>query len=252
MADLNGRIAIVTGGGQGVGKGIALALSKAGATVVVFGRTRAKLDSVVAEIKSHGGRGHAIEGDVCKLSDLKRLIDQTITTFNGLDILVNNAQISHPGPLLEIEDRCLLEGFESGPLATFRLMRLAHPYISKRPGVIINLGSGSALLPNMANWGAYACVKESIRVLTRAAACEWGPQGIRVLSILPNVKTDGYEQWRIDNTEADRRFLSETPLRRMGEPEQDVGRAVAFLCSDEASFITGTSVALDGGQSYQR
>ncbi len=252
MTDLQGRIAIVTGGGQGVGRGISLALAKAGATVVIFGRTRAKLDATVAEMEEYGGRGHTIVGDVCKPSDLHRLVEETVATFGGLDILVNNAQLSYTGPLLEIEERCLIEGFESGPLATFRLMRLAHPHIAKRPGVIINLGSGSALRANMENFGTYAAVKEAIRVLTRAAACEWGPQGIRVLSIIPAVKSDGYEEWRTSNREADQRWLSSVPLRKMGDPEQDVGHAVAFLCSDAAGFITGSSIALDGGASYQR
>src|SRR5690349_15871315 len=129
MARLAGKVALVTGGGQGVGRGIALALAAEGAAVAVAGRTKSKLDAVVAEIAKRGSKAVAVECDVKNADSLARCVEQSVKQLGGLHILVNNAQEVALGPLHQVTDDALNAGWESGPLATFRLMKLCHPHL---------------------------------------------------------------------------------------------------------------------------
>lgn len=140
---LDGKRAIVTGGGQGVGRGIALALAAEGAAVALVGRTEAKLRAVAAEIAKPGGTALPVVADVTRPADIQRCVAHTVSELGGIDILVNNAQIPALGSILEVTDETFSACWESGPLAAFRLMKACHPYL--RPGgVIINLGSSAA------------------------------------------------------------------------------------------------------------
>ena len=141
---LDGKRAVVTGGGQGIGRGIALALAAEGAAVALVGRTEAKLLAVVAEIAKPGGRALPIVADVTRTADIRRCVERTVSELGGIDILVNNAQITALGSILEVTDEAFGACWESGPLAAFRLMKACHPHL--RPGaVIINLGSSTAV-----------------------------------------------------------------------------------------------------------
>ena len=141
MGSLDGKVAIVTGAGQGVGEGIALALAKEGAAIVAAGRTEAKLNDISAKIEAAGAQALAVAGDVMNPADIARIVDRTLGHFGGIDILVNNAQIIHNRPLDEIDDRMFAEVFDSGPLATFRFMKAVRPHTTARGGGnIINPG----------------------------------------------------------------------------------------------------------------
>ena len=248
---LNGRKAIVTGGGQGVGRGIALALAAEGAAVALAGRTESKLLAVAAEIEKAGGTALPIVADVTRPADIQACVENTVRGLGGIDILVNNAQTPALGSILDVTDEVLGACWESGPLAAFRLMKACHPHL--RPGsVIINLGSSTAVNPLPAGRGVYAAVKAATQTLSRTAATEWGPDGIRVITVLPAATSPSAEAWQQANPAEYERSMSSIPLRRLGDPEREIGPAVAFLCGPAASYITGTTIALDGGQAYLR
>jgi NAD(P)-dependent dehydrogenase (short-subunit alcohol dehydrogenase family) len=249
MTDLADKVALVTGAGQGVGQGIALALAAAGARVAVTGRTMAKLEKTCAMIAERGGEALPIEGNVKDPASLAQMIERTVTRFGGLDILINNAQEVPNGKLLDVTDEAFLAGFESGPLASFRLMKLAHPYLVARGGgVVINLASSAGIRWDMTGYGAYGAVKQATRVLTRAAAAEWGRAGIRVLTIAPHAESPGLKWWIANNPEEAKAFFRTIPLGRIGKLEEDIGRAVAALCGSDLSYLTGATIPLDGGQ----
>ena len=249
MGELQGKTALVTGAGQGVGQGIALALAAEGVQVVVTGRTASKLDKTVAMIAGRGGRALALGCNVKQPADLEKSVNETVSHFGGLNILVNNAQEVPMGALLDVTDEAFIAGFESGPLATLRLMKLAYPHL-KGDGCIINLASTAAKRWDMSGYGAYAAVKESIRSLTRAAACEWGPDGIRTNVILPHARSPGLAWWMDNNPEEAEAFQASIPQRRVGECEDDIGRFVVQLCSEGSRYVNGQSIAVDGGQAY--
>ena len=169
---LAGRVALVTGAGQGVGQGIAYALAAEGASVAAAGRTVRKLERTCDEIPRRGGEAIAIRCDVKKLESLERCVARVVEVYGALDILINNAQEVPLGALDRVSDEDFMAGWESGPLATFRLMKLCRPHM-KRGASIVNLASTAAMRWDMSGYGAYAAVKEAIRALTRAAACEW-------------------------------------------------------------------------------
>jgi meso-butanediol dehydrogenase/(S,S)-butanediol dehydrogenase/diacetyl reductase len=249
MSKLSGKVAIVTGAGQGVGQGIALALATEGAKVAVAGRTLEKLLATCKEIENRGGEALPIVCEVKSLASLENCVAETVATLGGVNILVNNAQEVPIGTLHEVSDEAFEAGWQSGPLAVMRLMKLCYPHL-KGNGCIINLASSAAKRWDMSGYGAYAAVKDAIRSLTRAAACEWGPDNIRTNVILPHAKSPGLEWWIDNNPTEAAEFLAGIPMRRVGECEQDIGRFVAMLCSDDARYANGQSIALDGGQAY--
>lgn len=249
MPDLSNKVALVTGAGQGVGLGIALALSAAGARVVLAGRTQEKVEKAVAQLRARGGEGLAVACNVRDCRDLAAAVDCAVQDFGGLDIVVNNAQEVPLGRLDDVSDEAFLAGFESGPLATFRLMKLARPQLAARGGgTIINLASSAGLRWDMSGYGAYGAVKQAIRALTRAAAAEWGREGIRVLAIAPHAESPGLKWWVENNPEEAEAFFRTIPLGRIGQLEEDIGRAVVALCGTDLGYLTGATIPLDGGQ----
>jgi meso-butanediol dehydrogenase/(S,S)-butanediol dehydrogenase/diacetyl reductase len=249
MGQLDGKIAVVTGAGQGVGQGIAFALSAEGATLAITGRTFSKLENTVKAIEERGGRAIAIACNVKSEESLVSMVNEVVEKLGTIDILVNNAQEVPLGPLNGVTEEAFTAGWESGPLATFRLMKLCYPHL-KGGGNIINLGSSAAKRWDMANYGCYAAVKEAIRSLTRAAACEWAGDGIRTNVILPHATSPALGGWIDANPEESEAFFSTIPMRRVGDCEEDIGRFVAMLCTDSSAYVNGQSIALDGGQAH--
>ena len=250
MGVLDNKTALVTGAGQGVGQGIAFALAGEGAKVMVTGRTEAKLHATCEEIVSRGGAAMPMACDVLDGEQIAACTAAAANAFdgNGIDILVNNAQIVTLGTLLEVGEDGYRHCMDSGPLATFRLMNSCFAQLKKNKGSIVNLASSSALRWDMQGYGVYAAAKEAIRSLTRAAAHEWAQHGIRANCILPLALSPGMEWWQKNNPEESTAFLKTVPLKRIGDCEKDIGRAVVFLCSPDASYITAHSLMLDGGQ----
>jgi len=251
MTTLTGKVAIVTGGGQGVGRGIALALAGEGAHVVVCGRTAETLAGTGEELRRRGAQSLEVVCDVSQASDLANLVDRTVERFGTIDILVNNAALVPHGSLLDI-DEALVEGaWQAGPLAALRLMRLCHPYL-RGGGSIVNVSSGIAVAAQTPNRGIYAATKAALGAMSRAAANEWGPDGIRVNVIMPFALTDSVARFFTNEPEHANSILAEVPLGRVGDPETDIGRAVAFLVGPNAHYITGVTLPVDGGTSYVR
>lgn len=240
---------MVTGGGQGVGRGIALALARAGANVAVSGRTLEKLQAVVAELEAEGVKAAAFSCDVKDGAALEQLAKDTADQLGGIDILVNNAQEVPLGPLMKVSDDAFVAGFESGPLAVMRLMKACYPWLKKSgEGVIFNLATSAAVRWDMTGYGAYAAVKQAVRSLTRAAAAEWGVDGIRVLTIAPHADSPGLKDWIEARPAEAEAFFKTIPLRRIGSCENDIGAAVAALATPAFSYLTGATIPLDGGQ----
>lgn len=246
MKHLEGKVALVTGGGQGIGRGIALALASEGASVSVVGRTRAKLEETMSEIERRGGRAIAITCDVKEPDAAEAAVAETVASLGGLDILVNNAQEFSFGTIVDIPLKTVDDGWRSGPLATLNFMRAAHPHL-RDGGVVVNVSSSATSDGDIAGVGAYAATKAAIESLSRAAAVEWAGDGIRVNTIIPFARTPAVEASLEHYPGLEERLLGSVPLRRLGDPEADIGPAVAYLVGPGASYITGTTLSVDGG-----
>ena len=251
MGILEGKVALVTGGGQGVGRGIALALASEGASIAITGRTKSTLDSTVKEIQARGVPASALPGDVKDDADIEAGVAATVRDLGTVDILVNNAQQVPLGLLLDMTRDDLDDAWRSGPLAAFSYMKACHPHLIGG-GVVINLATSASLRPDTNGYGVYGSVKEAMRTLTRAAACEWGPEGIRVVNLVPLAASSGYQGWEAERPEEAAAFARTVPLQRVGDCETDIGRVAVFLCGPDASYITGTTIMADGGQAFLR
>jgi NAD(P)-dependent dehydrogenase (short-subunit alcohol dehydrogenase family) len=249
--DFSNKTALITGSGQGVGEGIARALASYGANVCLVGRTFSKVEAVANDINQKGGSALAVECDVKNIESINNSIKISLAKFSSLNILVNNAQEVPLGNILDVTDESFIDGWNSGPLATFRFMKASYPHL-KGDGKIINLASSSALRSDSGSYGAYAAVKESIRSLSRAAAVEWGPDNILVNCIMPLAKSTGMDWWMSEYPDEANEFLKTIPLGRVGDCKDDIGEAVCHILSDGMNYITGSTIMLDGGQAFLR
>lgn len=249
---LEGQVAIVTGGGQGVGRGVALAVAAEGARVMVLGRTLSKCEAVVAEIVDRGGDAVAEACDVEHRDQIEGSVARAVERYGRIDLLVNNAQTKVYRSLRRMTDADMETMWGSGPLASFRFMQACFPHLRDARGCVVNMGSGSSILPHGA-MGGYAMTKEAVRVLARVAAVEWGRFGIRVNSICPLAQTPGLDEFADATGDAVANDVTPSiPLGRWGDPEADIGRAVVYLASADGSYVTGTTLMVDGGFNYLR
>ncbi|QGP80497.1 SDR family NAD(P)-dependent oxidoreductase [Sphingobium sp. CAP-1] len=249
MSALNGKVALITGAGQGIGQGIALAMAREGVDLLLAGRTVEKVEETARLAKERGVRAIPVGCNVKAADDLARAVDTAARTLGGIDILVNNAQEVPLGLIDDVTDEAFTAGFESGPLASFRLMKLVHPLMAKRGGgTIFNFASSAGIRWDMAGYGCYGAIKQATRALTRAAASEWGRDNIRVLTIAPHAESPGLKWWIENNPEEAEAFFRTIPLGRVGRLEDDIGRAIVALCGSDLGYLTGTTIPLDGGQ----
>jgi 2-hydroxycyclohexanecarboxyl-CoA dehydrogenase len=247
-ARLAGHVALVTGAGQGIGRGIALALARDGAQVMLAGRTLEKVQAVAAEIGAFGGHAAAVRCDVGIRVEVDSAVCATVGAYGGLDSVINNAQSTSQQPLVDITDDDVELSWRSGALATLYGMQAAFPHLRSRGGgCIVNFGSGTAIRGD-ASFGAYAMAKEAIRGLSRVASREWGQFGIRVNVVVPTALSPSAAQFRDADPERFALIINEIPLGRMGDPERDIGRAVAALVSDDFAYLTGATLMLGGGR----
>ena len=246
---LTGKVALITGAGQGIGQGIALSLAKRGCRVVAVGRTLSKCETTLNLLhEQYGVDGLAVSCDIGQLDALESVVEQTISRFGRLDILINNAVTTSIGPLLGQSMEQVKTTFTVGPMATLRLMQLCHPHLAVNGGSIINMASSAAKRWDMSNYGVYAAEKEAIRALTRAAASEWGRDNIRANCILPHASSPALEKWAKHRPEEAAAFVKTIPLQRVGDCHSDIGEFVAQLCLPASSYVSGQSIAVDGGQ----
>jgi NAD(P)-dependent dehydrogenase (short-subunit alcohol dehydrogenase family) len=227
---MNGQVAIITGGGGNIGRGVCRAMAKAGAAVVAL-----DLHPGGAEAAARAIACDVTDPDACRSA-----VDEVVGEFGGVDTLVNAAQQFRAGiPLVKLTDDDLRVSFESGQIATLRMMQLCYPHLKARGGgAIINFASGVGT-QGMVGAGAYAAAKEAIRGLTKVAALEWGRENIRVNVICPVASGDPDAPW-IPGA------LAINPMGRIGDPEADIGAAVVYLAGP-GSYVTGRTLHVDGG-----
>lgn len=240
------RVAVVTGGGQGIGRGIAIGLAEAGADVVVGARTRADLDEVVTRIEETGRRGVAVVADVLVDDDRRRLVDTALATFGRLDILVNNAGGSGPRPAMQTSEAFFEMAMRFNVTSPFLMSQLAAQAMvdTAGGGAIVNISSRSADLV-MSSFAAYGAGKAALNQLTRNLAAELAPL-VRVNAIgVGGVATKGLEVVLTDES-LRRRFERNTPMRRPGRPD-DIACAALYLASPASSWVTGKVLQVDGG-----
>lgn len=249
MSALKGKIALITGAGQGIGQGVALAMASEGIDLLLAGRTVEKVEETARLAQARGVRAIPLGCNVKAADDLASAVETAARELGGVDILVNNAQEVPLGLIDEVSDEAFTAGFESGPLASFRLMKLVHPLMAKRGGgTIFNFASSAGIRWDMASYGCYGAIKQATRALTRAAASEWGKDNIRVLTIAPHAESPGLKWWIENNPEEAEAFFRTIPLGRVGRLEEDIGRAIVALCGSDLGYLTGATIPLDGGQ----
>lgn len=245
MGILDGKVAIVTGGGQNLGRAEAIALAKEGAKVTICGRRQHTLDKVVEEIAGFGGEALAVVCDVGKRDQVDKVVEATVQKFGGVNILVNNAQTTFQATALEDWTEEMHRAvWESGYLGSVHFMMACLPYLKENHGRIINTISGVGY-GNVWGFVGYGATKEAIRALTRTAAREWGKYGIRVHALAPVARTSEFDGKL--SREQEEQILSTIPLHEWGRPEEDIGRVVVFLSGPDSAYMTGSPIVVDGG-----
>jgi len=244
--DLTGKVAIVTGGGRGIGRAIVLGLAQSGASVVVTSRTPKEIEGVAEEVRKTGGKALAIVTDLTVNEQLENLVNATVKEFGRVDILVNNAARSFLRSLMDLREDGWDKVFNTNVKAVWLLSRLvARRMMEQKGGRIINITTVGAekAEPGMA---AYGCSKAALKMLTRCMAREWAQHGILVNAVGPTLTRTEFSKPIWSNPEVAKHVAAAIPLGRLAEPEEMVG-SVLFLASDAAQFITGHSIYVDGG-----
>lgn len=242
---LTGKVAVVTGAGRGIGRAIALKLSKLGASVIINYRSSIKeAQELIDEIKAGGGNAEAVQGDVSSLEDAEKVIKFAVEKFGRLDILVNNAGITKDTLLLRMKEEDFDKVLEVNLKGVFNCTKHASAIMLKqKSGRIINISSVIGLIGN-AGQANYAAAKAGIIGFTKSIAKELGGRGITVNAIAPGfISTDMTE---VLSDKVKEKLLESVPLRKLGSPE-DVANLAGFLASDNASYITGQVINVDGG-----
>jgi gluconate 5-dehydrogenase len=242
--DLGGQTALITGGGTGLGLGMARCLATAGAKVVLVGRRQEELDRACREI---GRQAFALTGDVTQLETAPALVDQAETLAGPLTILINNAGIHLKKLAAETSDAEFARVLQTHVVGAFALTREAgRRMIARRTGSVLFTASMASLM-GIPQVTAYAAAKSAYLGLVRTLAVEWGPHGVRVNAIAPGWISSGMlEQAMAGDPARKAKVLDRTPLGRFGEPE-DIGWAAVYLCSPAAKFVTGVVLPVDGG-----
>jgi NAD(P)-dependent dehydrogenase (short-subunit alcohol dehydrogenase family) len=245
---LEGKTAVVTGGGQGVGRGIALAFARAGASVAIIDVNRDAAVQVCAEVEEIGSRAVFVRCDVRERTQVNAAVDEVVRVFGGVDILVNNAQQAPAAPvaLMDHDDDLVDLCFNSGYRGTLYFMQAAYPHLKESQGKVINLGSAAGL-DGMIGYAAYGATKEAIRALSKTAAREWGRDGINVNILCPLARSPGIEDFLREAPEMEKRLTAGHPIARIGDCETDIGPVAVFLASEDARYLTGMTVPADGG-----
>lgn len=245
--NLRGKVAIVTGASQGIGRAIAQVLAQQGASVVVSSRKQAAIDAVAEELTKEGGEAVGIAAHMGEPDQIENLVQQTQQHFGGVDIVVNNAATNPVfGPVVDTDDAVFAKIMQvnvNGPLA---LAKFAYPLMKERGGgSVINISSVEGLTPG-AGLGLYSVSKSALIALTKVLAREWGRDRVRANVICPGLVNTKFSQALISNESILKQVLARQALPQIAEPEDIAGLAL-FLASDAASFCTGGVYVADGG-----
>lgn len=245
--DLTGRVALVTGGGRGIGKAIARRLAAAGANVAIASRKLANLEATAREFASLPGRVVPIACHVGRMDEIERLVAATESQLGPADILVNNSATSIGAvPALEVTDEMFTKMLEINVQAALRLVRLTVPRMIERcRGSVINISSVAGLQPHAGSM-LYSMTKAALIMLTRSWAREFGPHGIRVNAVAPGLVQTDLSEYLWSDPERREKLVGRQALPRLGQPEEIAGLAL-YLASDDASFVTGQVFVADGG-----
>jgi len=245
---LSGKVAIVTGGGRGIGKAIAKHLAGAGASVVIASRKMQNLEATAQELTDLPGKVVPIECHVGRLDQLQNLVGETQTRLGPIDILVNNSATNiGQGSSLELTDEMLDKMVEINVKAAYRLVRLIVPSMIERRsgGAIINIASIAGLEPQPESL-LYSFTKAGLIMMTRSWAREFGKHGIRVNAIAPGLIQTDFSEYFWKNDERRRQIEARQPIAHVGQPDE-TGHIALYLASDEASYVTGQVFVVDGG-----
>ncbi|MBI3651810.1 MAG: SDR family oxidoreductase [Acidobacteria bacterium] len=247
-ADLTGKVAIVTGGGRGIGKAIAYRLAEAGAKVVIASRKMENLAATAQEFAALAGTIVPMECHIGRADSIATLVKETEKQVGAVDILVNNSATNiGQGPSLEVTDEMFTKMFEINVLSALRLIRLVVPKMIERHqgGSIINIVSIAGLRPQPGGL-LYSATKAALMMMTRTCALEYGKHNIRVNSIAPGLIQTDFSEYFWKNEEYVKHLEATQPLPRVGLPDE-IGGIALYLASDESSFVTGQNFVVDGG-----
>lgn len=245
---LNGKVAIVTGAGRGIGAGIARLFAAEGARVAVLSLTAANVDAVVGQIVAAGGTATGVTCDVSSIADIDRAVEQVVSAFGTIDILVNNANDAGSvlSSVLDLTEDQLERQLRCGPKAMLRFMQKCYPFMEGRDGRIINLASCAAVRGGI-GYAPYAMAKEAVRGLTRVAAREWGAKGITVNCLMPMAITDLAQA--VMGSGSIPTNAPMPPVPRFGDVDEDIAPIALFMASPDSRYMTGYSINADGGSS---
>jgi NAD(P)-dependent dehydrogenase (short-subunit alcohol dehydrogenase family) len=244
--DLSGKVAIVTGGGRGIGRAIAIGLADAGASVAIAGRTAEQLEEAAGQIRATGAQVLAVPTDLTDTNQIEQLAAKTVETFGRVDILVNNAARSFLRSLLDLREDGWDKVFAVNVKAAWLMSRVVvRKMIEQKSGRIINITTVGAEKAEL-GMAAYDCSKAALKMLTRCMAREWAPFGIHVNAVGPGLTRTAFSQPIWSNPDLVEHVTSLLPMGRIAEPEEIVP-AVLFLASDAASYMTGHTIYVDGG-----
>jgi len=249
MTSLKDKVALVTGGGTGIGAATALRLAEEGAKVAVCGRRIEPLESIASQIENKGGQALAIVCDIADESQVDMTISAVASQFGGLDILVNNATLLEAGLIDGHTTESWHKNFSVTVDGTLFMMRAAYPHLAKSKGSVVNVSSivGSQGTPYMTG---YAAAKGAVNSMTRNAAIEWARAGVRCNAVVPGAIMTDPTKAILPDEQAQAYMESLIPMRRIGDPEE-VANAIVFLASPLASYITGVLLPVDGGRATE-
>ena len=250
MKQLNEKAAIITGAGQGIGKGIALCLAKRGVKVTCIGRRLEPIQQTVREIEALGGQSIAVSCNTSDRDMVREVVRKTVEIFGSIDVMVNNAQSLPPSaPVEDTTYDSMYMAWSTGTIGSLNFMQECFPFMKEQhEGRIINFASATGMFGYEGQL-AYACNKESIRGMTKIAAKEWGKYGITVNTVLPGAESPAAKVWAQKFPEKYNAILEQQPMRRLGDSENDIAPVVAFLAGPDSCYFSGQSLLVDGAYS---
>ena len=244
--DLTGNTAVVTGGNTGLGEAFARALAEVGANVALAARTRERSEAVASEISDSGAKAIAVDLDVREPGQVERMVGEVAERLGPVDVLVNNAGVCYHRPAAEVPREEWLNTFEVNVHGLWYCAQtVGKQMIERGGGVIVNIGSISAMIVNRPQWQpAYNASKAAVHQLTKSLAAEWAPHNVRVNALAPGYVKTAMAQ--VDEPRFRRYWIEDAPMQRYAMPEE-LGPSLVYLASDASSFMTGSVLVVDGG-----